>query len=407
MSLLRRKRESDEQAGLEVGPTGLDEDAETGARADDEPVAAEGGAGPEAGGAAARALKAEFFELDPDEVRGFEPRGEVIARRRPFDPKPLLKASAAALVVAALVAAAAFLWPSSRAKVPDLVGKTLDIAMREARESNLDPAVTSWRYSNRHSDGVVLAQSLAKGSAVRKGTKLFLTVCKGPPPETGSTAGSSPPQASAQPSAEQVITIDAGHQALPVYGEWIDPGMTRRSSGDPGGKGTISGNLEYEVTIDIALKLKGLLEKDGLSVVMTREANTLDTPNATRAEIANNANSVLSVHIHCGNSGDPATMGICTLCPAENTWTAGFYEKSKTAALYIQEQLVKSCEIDDMGVLATGDLPEFNWSKVPTVEPQIGFLTNPRDDGFLADEQFRWKAAWGLRNGIKKFLENQ
>lgn len=348
----------------------------------------------------------DFFDLRPEEVAGFEPRGEVVARRRPLEVKPLLKTAVAILVLAGLVAGAVLAWPSSRARVPDVVGKTLDNAMRTARESGMDPAVVAWRYSSGHSDGVVLGQSPAGGSVVGKGSRLNLTVCKGPGPEAGAGGAPSRAKAGDRPGGERVITIDAGHQVSPVYGEWADPGMTRRTPGDQGGRGTTSGNHEHAVTIDIAMKLKGLLEKEGLTVRMTRETNTVDLANTARAEMANDAGSLLCVHIHCGNSADPMAKGIRTLCPAQNAWTAGFHEKSKTAALYIQEQLVISCELDDLGVLADGDLPEFNWSKVPTAEPEIGFLTNPRDDAFLAEDQFRWKAAWGLRNGIKKFLDN-
>lgn len=355
---------------------------------------------------AAEEKPGDFFELAPEEVPGYQPTGQVVARRPRRDVKPLLKAAAGLLVTAGLVVAAILIWPSAHARVPDLVGKILKEAIGAARESGLQPVVTAWEYSNSRSDGVVLAQAPAGGSRVGKGSRLSMTVCKGPMPESGAGEVSTRAGGGAAPGGEKVITIDAGHQALPAYSEWVDPDMTRRAPVDPGGRGVNSGNYEYAVTVDIALKLKGLLEKDGIAVQMTRETNTIDLPCVTRAEMANDAGSLLAVHIHCGVSADPETMGIFTMTPARNAWTDGFYEESKTAALFIQEQLVKSCELDDMGVLATHDLPEFNWSKVPTVEPRIGFLTNPRDDGFLADDQFRWKAAWGLRNGIRKHLDN-
>jgi N-acetylmuramoyl-L-alanine amidase len=40
------------------------------------------------------------------------------------------------------------------------------------------------------------------------------------------------------------------------------------------------------------------------------------------------------------------------------------------------------------------------------VESQPAFLSNPRDDSLLAQDDFRWKVAWGLRNGIIKCMEN-
>jgi N-acetylmuramoyl-L-alanine amidase len=249
----------------------------------------------------------------------------------------------------------------------------------------------------------------------KKGSGIALEVSKGSRPETGAVSGTpgavatSPTgqeNASAGPLSSKTITVDAGHQALPAGQEWSDPGMSKRVLPDEGGRGVATGNAEYLVTMDTALKLKSLLEKDGVNVVMTRETGTIDLPDVIRADIANNAKSDLYVRIHSGNSNEPAKSGISTLYPVNSRWTQEFYERSKQAALLIQEELVKSCGLDDLGVAAGNDLPGFNWSKVPVVQTEAGFLTNEKDDKLLAEDQFRWKVAWGLRNGILKYLNN-
>ncbi len=353
-----------------------------------------------------------FFDLEPEELADFKPAAPLIARREPFNWKPALIAVAALLALGAVILAVILLWPPSGLKVPDLIGKTLTEAFESARDSGFVPTVTGWAFSSEHSDGVVLAQSPGAGKVEGKGSGIKLTVSKGPETDTGPAPGqaaSSQPggeQAGTGPFSDRTITIDPGSQALPSREEWADPGMTRRLPGDSGARGVLTGNDEYLVTLDTALKLKSLLEKDGINVVMTRETSTIDLPEVMRAEIAANAESDLYLRIHCGNSSDPAMMGIETLYPARDRWTGEFYEKSKTAALLIQEQLTKSCATDDLGALDRHDMPGFNWSKVPVVEAEIGFLTNPRDDSLLSDEQFRWKVAWGLRNGIVEFLNS-
>lgn len=353
-----------------------------------------------------------FFDLPPEEVANFKAPGVIAARRKPLDLKPALKVFAALVVLGAIVAGVIVLMPSSRERVPDLLGRTLPEALDAARGRGLTPRVTGWEYSEKHSDGVVLAQSPRGGKLVMKGSGITITLSKGSRPETGPPPGEAEPappgngEASAGPLSNRTITIDPGHQAVPSYAEWSDPGMTRRVPGDNGMKGVITGNEEYLVTLDTGLKLKNLLEKDGIRVVMTRETSTIDLTNVIRAEIANNAESDLCVRIHCGNSTDPLMMGIDTLYPARDRLTEAFYEKSKTAALIIQAELIKSCGTDDLGVLDRHDMPGFNWSKVPVVEAETGFLTNPRDDGLLSDEQFRWKVAWGLRNGVIKYLNS-
>lgn len=352
-----------------------------------------------------------FFDLQPEEVASFKPAAAAVARRKPVNLKPFLKALAAVLLLGALVSGIVVLWPSSQAGVPDLVGSTLPEALDLARSEGFTPSVTAWEYSSRYSDGVVTDQNPAGAKAVEKGSRIKLTVSKGPAPEIGPVPGQSgTPQPGAgstdgSPLAEKTVTIDPGHQAAPASEEWADPGITKRLPGESGAKGVVTGNDEYLVALDTGLKLKGLLEKDGINVVMTRETSSVDITNVIRAEIANNVDSDLCVRIHCGSSSDPSVMGARTLYPARTRWTGDFYEQSKTAALLIQAELVKACDIEDGGVLDNGDMPGFNWSRVPVVQPEIGYLTNPRDDSLLADEESRWAAARGLRNGIIKYLD--
>jgi N-acetylmuramoyl-L-alanine amidase len=43
---------------------------------------------------------------------------------------------------------------------------------------------------------------------------------------------------------------------------------------------------------------------------------------------------------------------------------------------------------------------------VPATEVLVAYLSNKEEDKLLATDEFRWKAAWGIRNGIVKFLTN-
>jgi N-acetylmuramoyl-L-alanine amidase len=356
----------------------------------------------------------DFFDLPPDEVADYRSPGLIVARRKRLDLKPALGLLIFLILLAALITGIVWIWPSSRARVPDLVGKTLPEALDAARGKGFSPAVRAWEYSDKSSDGVVLFQKPAGRQIVGKGSGILLTVSKGARPEAGTqpgqaasgTAQSSQGGAGTGPYSGKTITIDPGHQGPQASEEWSDPGMTIKVPRDNGTRGISSGNAEFLLTLDIGIKLKNLLEQDGVRVVMTRETSDIDLTDIMRAEIANNADSDLCVRIHCGNSADPYKRGVETICPASDQWTASFYENSKKAALFIQPELAKSCGIDDMGVLARRDVPGFNWSRVPVVETEVGFLSNSKDDVLLADDQFRWKAAWGLRNGILKYLVN-
>ena len=101
--------------------------------------------------------------------------------------------------------------------------------------------------------------------------------------------------------ADQVILVDAGHGG-------VDSGMVG-----------IGGLKEKGINLDIALKLKTILEKKGLAVVMTREEDKGLYENGTknmkaqdlqnRIEQIRKYEPVLSVSIHQNSYSDPGVKG--------------------------------------------------------------------------------------------------
>ncbi|MHB8896226.1 MAG: N-acetylmuramoyl-L-alanine amidase [Candidatus Geothermincolia bacterium] len=352
----------------------------------------------------------DFFDLPPEKLADYMPRGQVVAAPRQLNFRPVLKVLGFLAGLVIVIAGIYFIWPTSVARVPDLVGKTLTEAMDAARAKGFSPVVKTWRWSESHSDGVVLLQNPVSARVVKKGAEISLTVSKGPRPEQGTkkkpatTVPQAPPAGG--PYAGKVICVDPGGQSRPDIDEWADPGMTRKNSPEPEIRGVTTGNAEYLVNMDIALKLKNLLEKDGMTVVMTRESNDVEISNAMRAEMANNANANLYMRIHCANSDDPFKRGTQTLYPTESVWSEAIFQQSKAAALFVQAEVIRSCGTEDLGTIPTHDLAGFNWSRVPVVQAEPGYLSSPRDDTLLAEDNYRWKVAWGLRNGIIKYLTN-
>jgi N-acetylmuramoyl-L-alanine amidase len=352
---------------------------------------------------------AEFFDLLPEEVAGWMPRGMVVAAPRKIDLMPFLKVFLLVLTLGVVVAGIYVIWPTSTAHVPDLIGKDLTEAMDTARAQGFDPAVTGWAYSEAHSDGIILKQTPEGASVVRKGSSISLTVSKGPRPDTGSSTlkKTTPTQTTATgPFSGKVVCVDPTGQSLPGSDEWTDPGMTRKNTAQAEVRGATTGNADYLVNMDIAIKLKSLLEKDGITVVMTRDTNDVEMTGAMRAEKANSVNANLFMRIHCTSSEDPFAKGTRTLYPAESQWAEPIFQQSKAAALFVQTELLKSCGTEDLGTSAAHDNPGLNWSDVPAVQAEPGYLSSPRDDTLLAEDNYRWKVAWGLRNGIIKYLTN-
>jgi N-acetylmuramoyl-L-alanine amidase len=204
------------------------------------------------------------------------------------------------------------------------------------------------------------------------------------------------------------IVIDPGHDARPNPDtEPIGPGSRTRKIKDGGGtSGVVTGTPESVVTLQVSLRLRRLLRADGYCVTMTRTRQTgVSMGNVARARIANRAGAALFVRIHADGSTDRSRNGTALLYPAlRRGWTDDILPASRVAARKLQRALVASLGSRDLGTVARSDLTGFNWADVPAVLPELGFMTNPREDRLLTSARYQRRAARGLRNGIRAFV---
>ena len=127
--------------------------------------------------------------------------------------------------------------------------------------------------------------------------------------------------------------------------------------------------------------------------------------NVARARIANRAHAALFVRIHADGSTDRSRHGTSTLFPAfHRGWTDDVLPGSRVAAAKVQRQLVRTLDSRDLGTVKRSDITGFNWSNVPVVLAEIGFLTNPREDRLLSSAAYQQRAARGLERGIRAFV---
>ncbi len=205
-----------------------------------------------------------------------------------------------------------------------------------------------------------------------------------------------------------VVVLDPGHdlRANPRT-EPIGPGSATRKILDGGGtRGVVTGVPEAELDLAVALRLRALLERAGVRVVMTR-TRTAGTSmgNVARARIANEAHADLFLRIHADGSPDPRAAGTHTLYPALRAgWTDDVYARSRRAAAVVQRELVRALGFPDRGLQERGDYTGFNWSDVPVILVELGFMTNPAEDRALATARYRRRAALGLCRGTLRFL---
>ena len=205
-----------------------------------------------------------------------------------------------------------------------------------------------------------------------------------------------------------MVVLDPGHDLRAnLATEPIGPGSTTRKIKDGGGThGAGSGLTEAELNLRVALRLRALLERAGVRVVMTR-TKTAGTSigNVARARIANRAGAAVFLRIHADGSTDSSTRGTHTLYPAlRRGWTDDVYESSKRAARVVQSEAVRALGFPDRGLQERSDFTGFNWSNVPVILVELGFMTNPTEDRLLASAAYKRRAALGLCRGALRFL---
>ena len=219
----------------------------------------------------------------------------------------------------------------------------------------------------------------------------------------GAGAAQEPP---AEPECTRIV-IDPGHDSMANSDtEPIGPGSKRRKIKDGGGtRGVVTGTPEHVVTLQISKRLRTALVARGYCVTMTRDRATgRSMGNVARARIANRERAALFVRIHADGSTDRTRHGSSMLYPAlRRGWTDDVLPESRTAAKLLQRELVRRLRSRDNGIVPRSDLTGFNWSDVPVVLAEIGFLTNPAEDRRLTAAKHQKRAAIGLAEGIERF----
>ena len=210
-----------------------------------------------------------------------------------------------------------------------------------------------------------------------------------------------------QPKCTRIV-IDPGHDSMANSDtEPIGPGSRTRKIKDGGGtRGVVTRTPEHVITLQISKRLRHvLLERGGYCVAMTRDRATgRSMGNIARARIANREQAALFVRIHADGSTNRAQHGSSMLYPrAHQGWTDDILPESRTAARLLQRELVRRIGSRDNGIVERRDMTGFNWSDVPAVLAEIGFMTNPAEDRRLNDAKHQQRAALGLARGIERF----
>lgn len=238
------------------------------------------------------------------------------------------------------------------------------------------------------------------------------------PPALTST-GADGKSLGATPLRGKVVVIDPGHNLTNFrhtaeINRKVDIGTNRKEC-DTTGTSTNSGYAEAKFTLDVAHRLRTLLEKQGATVKLTQDGDRPYGPCVDeRARIGNRAkaDAVVSIHADGATAGQ---RGYHVILPGRVH--KGIADTRRivvpSAALgrfvaagfrHVTGSRPSNYVGDGTGLVTRTDLGGLNLSTVPKVFIECGNMRDGKDAAQLTSGAWRQKAAQGISEGIVRFL---
>ncbi|CAL9442765.1 hypothetical protein SUDANB15_02262 [Streptomyces sp. enrichment culture] len=239
----------------------------------------------------------------------------------------------------------------------------------------------------------------------------------GASPTAASPSASAP--AASGPLGGKVVVIDPGHnpgnfEHTAEINRQVDIGTNRKAC-DTTGTATDDGYAEAEFTLDVAHRMRALLEEQGATVKLTQDADRPFGPCVDeRARIGNEARADAVVSLHADGSG-AGNRGFHVILPgtvdAGAADTRAIVGPSRDLGERIAGNFVRVTGSapsnyvgGGTGLVTRKDLGGLNLSTVPKVFIECGNMRDSKDAALLTSGAWRQKAAQGISDGIVSFL---
>jgi len=185
----------------------------------------------------------------------------------------------------------------------------------------------------------------------------------------------------------------------------VDPGH----GGEDPGKVSPSGIYEKDINLAIAKKLAALLSHGGAQVIMTRNedkalSNNEDTIRerkradlTRRIELARESQADFYISLHCNSFPSGRWSGA-------QTFYAPAISGSRELASFIQEELITYPGNTNRKPKQDTTSLMFKMIKIPIVNVEMGFLSNPIEERLLQDAAYQDQIAWSIYAGLVRYL---
>lgn len=198
--------------------------------------------------------------------------------------------------------------------------------------------------------------------------------------------------------------VRASATPKPTYSIVIDVGHGGR---DGGAIGVSTGVTESELNLKYAKQLQALCGEFGIGVTMTRsDMNGLydeSAPNKKKSEmekrrsIINGSGADLMISIHMNSFSLPSSEGAYV-------FYARGSDRGYELAKSVQLSLCQSFD-NARGYVSVGDYFVLNYSNLPAILVECGFLSNPNEEALLVSDEYCEKFCYSLLAGILSYFQ--
>jgi N-acetylmuramoyl-L-alanine amidase len=194
----------------------------------------------------------------------------------------------------------------------------------------------------------------------------------------------------------------------------IDPGH----GGVDGGAYDGDKLLEKDINLEISLKLREFLEKEGVTVKMTRSSDiSMDRYSDLqssryrrdldgRKRLINKSGAQLLISIH--TNACPSDTGVRGMVVFYYPGLEKGMELAEEVTACLDSMVYKDLLKYEEGLtrMMPYDLYVLRETHMPGILVEVGFMTNPEDKKLISDSRYKERAAEAICKGIVNFLNN-